>query len=586
MARVKLAKNAGFCMGVRRAVDMALEAAIKRDGPIHTYGPLIHNPQVLEILEGKGIKAIADWDEGIGLSYPGEKAAITVIIRAHGVSPKERQKIKDSGVRILNATCPHVVRVQGIIQRYAKDGYATVIVGEKDHAEVIGLLGYANGKGYVVNSLEELKSLPPLEKVCLVAQTTQDRDLFQEIVEAIQSRFPGAKVFNTICDSTYRRQDEVLALARRVEAMVVVGGKKSGNTRRLVKISEGAGVPTFHVETEKDLNLKELSHYSIIGVTAGASTPNWLILKVVECLKGLRQHQGVVYYFESLGRLATISYILLAFGAGCLSYASVLIQGLQPRLSWALVASFYVFSMHVLNRFTDKASERYNQPGRTEFYERWGKWIVVAGISSAGVALTLAWFQGIFSFLFLLAISGMGMIYNIRVFPGRPGKGFRYQRLRDIPGSKTLFVALAWGVVTSVLPALASGERIPPGTAVAFLFSAILVFVRSTLYDFKDIQGDLMVGKETIPIVLGRRRAEILTVGLLIFLGSLLVVAGPLGWATPATAFLLISLGYVVFYYYLYRQRVLGRGFLFEGVVDGSFIFTGLLALFWSLFQK
>jgi 4-hydroxy-3-methylbut-2-enyl diphosphate reductase len=242
--------------------------------------------------------------------------------------------------------------------------------------------------------------------------------------------------------------------------------------------------------------------------------------------------------------------------------------------------------MHVLNRFTDKASERYNQPGRTEFYERFGKWIVAAGISCAGVALTLAWFQGIFSFLFLLAISGMGMIYNIRVFPGRAGKGFRYQRLRDIPGSKTLFVALAWGVVTALLPALASRERILPGTAVAFLFSAILVFVRSTLYDFKDIQGDLMVGKETIPIVLGRPRAEILTVGLLIFLGSLLVVAGPLGWATPAAAFLLISLGYVVFYYYLYRQRILGRGFLFEGVVDGSFIFTGLLALFWSLLQK
>ena len=582
MARVRLAKNAGFCMGVRRAVDMALEAAMKKDGPIYTYGPLIHNPQVLGILEGKGVKALT----GTCVSRPGEEASVTVIIRAHGVSPEERKKLKDSGVCILNATCPHVGKVQGIIKRYAKDGYATVIVGEKDHAEVIGLLGYADGKGCVVNTLEELKSLPPLEKVCLVAQTTQDQNRFQSFAEAVQKRFPGAKVFNTICDSTRRRQEEILALAKKVEAMVVVGGKDSGNTRRLAKISEEAGVPTFHVETERDLDLEELSGYSIIGVTSGASTPNWLILKVVDRLKRLRRHKGVAYYLESLGRLAAISYILLALGAGCLAYASAVIQGIQPKLAWVLVASFYVFSMHVLNRLTDKASERYNQPGRTEFYENWGLWMIFAGVSSAGVALALAWFQGSVPFLLLLAISGLGMIYNIRIFPGGPGGGIRYQRLRDIPGSKTLFVALAWGTVTSLLPALAGGEGVLPGTVVAFLFSAILVFVRSTLYDFKDIQGDLMVGKETIPIVLGERKAEILAVSLLIFLGGLLTVAGPLRWVTPVSSWLLFSLGYVVFYYWLYRQRIVGRGFLFEGVVDGSFIFAGLLALLWSLLQK
>ena len=582
MARVRLAKNAGFCMGVRRAVDMALEEAMKKDGPIYTYGPLIHNPQVLGILEGKGVKTL----DGRCVSGLKEGTPVTVIIRAHGVSPKERKELKDSGVRILNATCPHVGTVQGIIQRHAKDGYTTVIVGERDHAEVIGLLGYAHGKGYVVNTLEELEALPPLEKICLVAQTTQDQKRFQALAGAIQKRFPEAKVFNTICESTHRRQDEVLALAKKVEAMVVVGGKESGNTRRLAKISKDTGVPTFHVETEKDLDLQELSRYSVIGVTAGASTPNWLILKVVDRLKRLRLHQGMAYYLESLGRLAAISYIFLAFGAGCLAYASVMIQGMQPKLSWALVASFYVFSMHVLNRLTDKASERYNQPGRTEFYESWGSWMIFAGVFSAGVALTLAWFQGRVPFFLLLAISGLGMIYNIRIFPGSPGRGIRYQKLRDIPGSKTLFVALAWGVVTSVLPALAAGDWLLPGTAIAFLFSVILVFVRSTLYDLKDIQGDLMVGKETIPIVLGRRKAEILSVSLLIFLGGLLIVAGPLRWAAPVTSWLLFSLGYVVFYYWLYRQRIVGRGFLIEGVVDGSFIFAGLIALLWFLSQK
>ncbi len=584
MARVRLAKNAGFCMGVRRAMDKVLEAAMKKNGPIFTYGPLIHNPQVLEILEGKGIRTLPEGEGSLSLPPIPQEASVTVIIRAHGVSPKERQKIKDTGVQVINATCPHVGKVQGIIKRYALQGYHIIIIGEEDHAEVKGLLGYAQGKGVVVNSLEGLALLPSMDKVCLVAQTTQDRNQFQMFAEAVQKKFPGAKVFNTICDSTHRRQDEVLHLAQKVEAMVIVGGKESGNTRRLVKITEGAGVPAFHVETEKDLDLEALSRYSNIGVTAGASTPNWLILKVVERLRALQIPKDMASHLRRLARFATISYLLLALGAGCLTYASVLIQGLEPKLSWSLIASLYVFSMHVLNRLADKSSERFNQPGRTEFYERYGKGMIAAGTFSAVVALLLSWFrEGTLPFFLLLAISGLGMIYNIRLFPSRPGKLARYRRLKDIPGSKTLFVALAWGVVTSFLPPLAQEGRLSWGALVAFLFSGILVFIRCTLYDFKDIQGDLMVGKETIPIVLGERKSEKLVVGLLFFLGAVLTLAPFLQWAAPITSFLLISLGYVVAYYFLYQERILGKGFLFEGVVDGSFIFCGLLAFLWEI---
>jgi len=366
--------------------------------------------------------------------------------------------------------------------------------------------------------------------------------------------------------------------------MVVVGGKGSGNTRRLAGISEAAGIPTYHVETEKDLDLQVLSRYSVIGVTAGASTPNWLILRVVDRLHDLGGRVEPASFLKALGRLVAISYLLLAFGAGCLTYTSILLQGLRFNLSWIFIAALYVFSMHVLNRLTDKASENFNQPGRTDFYERYGKGMITMGIASAGVALILAWFQGILPFLLLLAISALGMIYNLRLLPGRPRSAFHYEKIKDIPGSKTLLVALAWGVVTSLLPPLAQEGRFLPATPVAFLFTSILVFVRSTLYDFKDIQGDLMVGKETIPIVLGKRKTEGLVVLLLIFLGALLTVAEPMGWATSLASFLLISLGYVVSYYYLYRQKVTWWGFLFEWVVDGSFIFAGLLGLIWSLF--
>ncbi len=583
MTRIKLAKNAGFCMGVRRAVNMALEAAKKKNGPICTCGPLIHNPQVLRILEGRGIKSIPG-DAGKG--SPERSPQGTIIIRAHGLSPQERRNLKETGARILDATCPHVGKVQGIIRRYAQEGYATIIVGESDHAEVIGLMGYAQGNGYVVNRLEEVESLPPLDKVCMVAQTTQDRSLFQAFAEKIERKYPGAKIFNTLCDSTRLRQDEVSNLAKKVNAMIVVGGRESGNTRRLAQISEAAGIPTFLVESEKELNLKELSRYDMIGVTAGASTPNWLILNVAERLKSTVVRKGPLYILAELLRLAAINYLFLAFGAACLTYAAVLLQGLQPKLSWMLIAAFYVFSMHVLNRIIDRASEKYNQPGRIYFYERYRKWLIAAGISSAVIALTLAWFEGVLPFICLLAISGLGMCYNIRIFPERAGRRVRYQKLQDIPGSKTLFVALAWGVVTSFIPALAQADHLTEGAITAFFFSAILVLVRCSIYDFKDIQGDLMVGKETIPIVLGREKAEYLSVFLIIVLAGMLIGAAYLGLTTPAISYyLLISLVYVVLYYLLHRWQVLGSGFLFEGVVDGSLIFAGFLAFLGSLAQ-
>lgn len=586
MARVKLAKTAGFCMGVRRAMDMALDAALKKSDSLYTYGPLIHNPQVLEILKQKGLKTLEAKDiDPILLSSANEKP-ITVIIRAHGLPPEEYQKIKSTGVNILNATCPHVGKVQGIIKRYASKGYNIIIIGEKDHAEVIGLLGFAQGRGYIVNSLEEVENLPPLEKVCLVAQTTQDEKKFAELTAAIRKKFSHVEVFNTICESTQRRQKEVMDLAHKVQAMVVVGGKTSGNTRRLAKIAEEAGIPSFHIETEEELDLNKLSKFSEIGVTAGASTPNWLILKVVERLKSLSEPKRISSLLEKFGRFLTISYLLLACGAGFLTFASMLIQGLTPKLSWPIIAALYVFSMHVLNRLADKPSERFNQPGRTEFYEKYGQIMIGAGILSAIAALTFTWYQGILPFLLLLAISGLGLLYNIPLRRRREESLIRYQKLKDIPGSKTIFVALAWGMVTSLLPPLAQAEALNPAAYVAFFFSTILVFVRTTLYDFKDIQGDLLVGKETIPIVLGKRKTQILVIILLFLLGAILIGAPIIGWATPVTFFFLLSLAYVVIYYFLYREQILGLGFLFEGVVDGSLIFAGILGVIWFLLNN
>jgi len=218
-----------------------------------------------------------------------------------------------------------------------------------------------------------------------------------------------------------------------------------------------------------------------------------------------------------------------------------------------------------------------------EFYGHYGRWMTLAAIATAGTALILAWFQGVYPFLILLAILGSGLIYNLPVFPFDPHGKFRYQRLRDIPGSKPLFIALAWGTVTSLLPPIAQGKGVLPATFVAFYFTATLVFFRSLIYDFRDIQGDLLVGKETLPIVLGRKITEILVILLLICLAGVLILAGLFRWTSSLSPYLLLSLAYIVAYCWLYRQRILDGGFLFEGLVEGSFLFAGAIGLIWNI---
>ncbi|MFQ6111523.1 MAG: 4-hydroxy-3-methylbut-2-enyl diphosphate reductase, partial [Nitrospinota bacterium] len=376
----RLAKTAGFCMGVRRAVEIVLDTANKNKGEIFTRGPLIHNPQVLELLEGKQVRALEEGERPQGG---------TVVIRAHGVPPEVRQEIRSWGVELKDATCPKVARVQGIIKKHAHQGYYTVIVGDKGHPEVAGLLGYAEGRGHVIGSPEEIESLPPAEKVCVVAQTTQNTVLFDSIEKALRDRFPEAKIFNTICDSTQKRQEEVQALSRSVDAMVVVGGRMSGNTKRLAELSASQGTPTYLVETEEELGPELLKGYRTIGITAGASTPHWMIRRVVERIESMAGEEG-----RGLRRTLRVFLSLLlrtngalTLGALGLTLAATKLQGLPLRLSILLVPVLYLFAMHSLHRWQNIASDRFNQPARAHFYERWG-WLMLS-LAAGAVLLAL-----------------------------------------------------------------------------------------------------------------------------------------------------------------------------------------------------
>jgi (E)-4-hydroxy-3-methyl-but-2-enyl pyrophosphate reductase len=575
--KVELARTAGFCMGVKRAMEMVLKAINENKVKIYTCGPLIHNPQVMALLEERGITVLR----------PGKKVPKggLVVIRAHGIPPQEREALAASDGRIIDATCPKVARVQAIISRWAQQGHATLIVGDADHPEVQGLLGHTQGRGFVVSRSEDVAGLPALEELIVVAQTTQSESQFAARVAEIQARFPRARIYNTICDATASRQGEVTELARRVEAIVVVGGRNSGNTQRLVEISRATGVPTYHVETEQELDLKEMSHYRSVGVTAGASTPHWLIGNVVNTLKHawvFRPGSWINYLYRAW-RFLLKSNLFVATGAGCLSYTSSLLQQVEPLFSYFFVAFFYVYSMHLLNHFTDTAS-KLNDPVQAMFYGRHRLFLLSTGVTSALLALALAVYLGPVALAFILVMSVLGLVYNFKIISDRVAKLTGLDRLREIPGSKTMFTAVAWGVLAALIPVVCSEQEVSGSTGIAFFFVAGLIFIRSGLFEILAIEGDRVVGKETLAITLGKTRTlNLLLVASLMLMAMLLAAA----WTgvIPSLGYALVVCGlYALAYLQLYRQGLMESGLLLESLVEGNMILAGCLAFLWDPF--
>lgn len=570
--KVSIAKTSGFCMGVRRAVDMVLDAANRYTEPIYTFGPLIHNPQVLRLLAEKKISVMdAIPQSGRGI----------VLIRAHGVPPRTREKLEAAGFTAIDATCPRVIKVQTIISRHAAQGYAVIIIGDKDHPEVVGLLGYAGDKGFVADSMDALKALPAFDKAIIVAQTTQSTRLFDEVSVWAETHRPHYQLFNTICPSTRDRQAETEQLANAVDVMIVVGGYNSGNTQRLARISEKSGKPVFHVETGENLDFKALESASHVGITAGASTPNWIIKKIYRELEAarFRSKGALARGLFGFQRLLLLTNLYLAIGAGLLCYCASLLRHGDPFVPHILIAMLYIFSMHTLNRLTGIAEDHYNDPYRAAFYDKNMRMLAVLAVGAGGAGLAIALSLGLFPFLLLLVMSGLGLSYNLYLVP-QSVKGISFRRIKDIPGSKTLLISAAWGVAVCAFPAAASGSL-----NIAALFTAAwlagIVFVRSAFFDLIDMQGDRIAGKETLPILMGADRAlrflKLVLAALfgLLLAAALLGVVSGLGYLLlilPVTGLLLLA---------LYERDRLHSGLTLEFLVESQFVLAGVLSLGW-----
>jgi 4-hydroxy-3-methylbut-2-enyl diphosphate reductase len=280
---VILAKFAGFCYGVRRAVDTVSKAAEEHGRPMYTLGPIIHNPQVVEWLARQGVESVQKLEE-----IP---AGSIAVMPSHGVPRRTIEQAESRGLQVIDLTCPFVSKIYRVAADLVEDGYQVVIVGDMGHTEVRGIMSVAGDDALAVSAPDDLPEDALKAKVGIVSQTTQTVDRFQRLVGHICTRAYEVRAFNTICHATTERQNAALATAEEADIMVVVGGRNSANTRRLAEICADAGVPTHHVEVAGEIDSTWFKGAKKVGVTAGASTPDWIIQEVVEMVQSVPESE-------------------------------------------------------------------------------------------------------------------------------------------------------------------------------------------------------------------------------------------------------------------------------------------------------
>jgi len=365
--------------------------------------------------------------------------------------------------------------------------------------------------------------------------------------------------------------------------VVVVGGRTSGNTQRLAQIARQTGKPAQAVESEMELDTGMLLTARSIALTAGASTPNWVtnrVYRTLESLSGTR-HRGLMALAFKLQRIMLLTSIYVAQGAGCLCYACNKLQGITRNRPYILMAVLYVLSMHLLNNLTGRIGDRYKDPERAKFHTSHQVWLTLLALTAGAAGLLTAYTTGWRPFLILLIMSAAGLLYNIRLVPAGIAH-CRYRSIRDLPGSKTILIALAWGFVTALLPHLAEKGLWQPGSIIVFLWAIGMVFVRTAFFDILDMQADRIVGRETLPILIGERKMARLLKTICGVLIVLPIGAGMLGWVSSLGFFAAICPVSLLIVLTVYERGHMLPSNRLEFLVETHFVLAGVIALTWT----
>jgi 4-hydroxy-3-methylbut-2-enyl diphosphate reductase len=582
--RVEVGRYAGFCRGVKRAVDGTFACARELDEEVWTDGELIHNPQTLRMLEQHGVHVLQASED---VSVLKDRV---VVVRAHGVGRARLAELRSVAREVRNLTCRDVARVQGLVRRASRRSQSVVIFGKPDHPEVLGLLGHVSD-GHVVSRPEEVAELPDLERVFLVSQTTMSRPAFAAVADAVLRRFGDVEVVDTICDATELRQREVAELARRHSCVLVIGGATSSNTRRLYEIASVSS--RAHLVTDLgDVSAIDLDGVESVGITAGASTPDWLIDAVVEEVQHHSSHPALQLVWNLL-RFALYSNAMVAVGAFVLSFAVFDLLGLSFSPPIALLAACYYLAMSLLNGYTAARTLRIDEPRRWAFMQRW-RWpfaVLFAGSASAGALIAVALGPGV---LMVTAFSTiLGVAYNLSYLPSPiHSTSVLGVRTTDLLAVKSVVISVAVTVLLNGLPIVRHTPGIVRDLSVAtgtllnlgFFFSLAYVFVvmltRESLYELRTAQTDRIAGVSSLLNLLTRRQLITLLYALPALLAASMAVGVALGAYPPGKTRYFLAVGYTCLVVLLARNRaVVTSRTAFELLVESNLYVAGLVAL-------
>jgi 4-hydroxy-3-methylbut-2-enyl diphosphate reductase len=489
-------------MGVRNAILRIVHEINKTEGELFVYGPLIHNPQTIDVLHSRGMQTVNSLDGIEGRS---------VVVRTHGIPVNELKYLKQCAARAINLTCPRVARVQAIIKKESGRGCHTIITGDRDHAEVTGLMSYASHGVSVISDLGEIASIPPSDSYVLVSQTTFDRSLFNRIVDRILARYPNVQVHDTICDSTrYRQEDVIKGILHGNDTLVVVGGRNSANTRRLAQIGRDNMVKTLHVETEEELNESDFADSKSVLVTAGTSTPGWIINNILEKLYDINFRKGniIIKAVISLLQFIVRTNLFSSLAAYYITLLAMNYAGIAEGRAFPALSFLYIFSMYTINNYFDKNLLKLSNPYKYDIYKKYGLPLLLISIASMAVSIQIATRFSILTIAVIIGSYALGFIYStgpIKVFV----KHYLPKMLRKIYNSK-IVVCFGWTIITVLVPMI---EMSASGPAV-ISFSAYvlaLIFLRTALLDMIAFQGDLILGRETLPVLVGTRAIAFLS---------------------------------------------------------------------------
>lgn len=544
---VTVAPGAGFCPGVKKAIDCVLELEAAGKKPVYTIGPLIHNKQVTDSLESKGITSIDTLDQAK------DKNGV-LVIRAHGITPEFQREVESQGMNVIDSTCPLVKKVHNVIGQFADKDYDTVIVGDAGHAEVTGLLGYTKGRGVVVAGVEEAKKLSHFKKVNIVAQTTQKEETFYAVAEIIKNNADECEVSNTICQPTKQRQKETIELAKNADMVIVVGGKHSANTARLAKLCGELCSKVIHVESADEIQKEDILAPDKIFITAGASTPNWVIENVSNRVKSLRKSR--ISIFETLWDFIVRNAVFTSFAAVCLTYVCMKLQGAK--------ADFYVYALTWLFVFT---LTLVNKGESGEVFKSKKQFFITTFIGTlAAFVVSLRYNFCVYAPTLLFLV--LGITYPLR---------YKFQRFAHLPGTKDIVTALGWCFVCVYVPAVSQGLVFTKSAWLAFAYGLLLVFIRSVILSIGTEYKDIILGKESFYKAFGLTKTKIAITAIILALTAVLIKLLLMGWKTDLVAMLLLGHIYTVAIAVYSYSRKVPRSIGSETAIDGQFYILALL---------